>query len=211
MNSNAPSCSIGPARAQYADGSFPDPEQDLAIGAAVWEITLAGGCFWCVEAVFLQLDGVLSATSGYVGGRAADANYRAVCGGQTGHAEAVQIRFDTNKRSYGSLLKVFFSVAHDPTQKNRQGADTGTQYRSAVFYNNDEEKALAQAYIDQINQANIYPAPIATTLEPLDAFYPAEDYHQNYAALNPRQPYIQSVSQPKVDKLRQRYPAKDLI
>lgn len=205
MNAQTPSCSISPARAKYADGSFPDPLQDLNVAEKEWEITLAGGCFWCVEAVFLQLDGVIAATSGYVGGSEENANYKAVCSGHTGHAEAVKIRFDTARLSWASLLKVFFSVAHDPTQKNRQGADVGTQYRSAVFYNNADEKAVTQAYIDQLNEAQVFSNPIATTLEPLDHFFPAEDYHQNYAALNPRQPYIQGVSQPKVDKLRQRY------
>ncbi len=181
---------------------FPDPERDLAQSGDSARAVLAGGCFWCVEAVFLAIDGVTEVTSGYTGGRPETANYDAVCTGTTGHAEAVDVRYDPSRVSYGQLLKVFFSVAHDPTQLNRQGNDRGTQYRSAIFYQSDEQKAVAEAYIRQLNDAGVYPEPIVTTLEPLEAFYPAEAYHQNYAARNPHQPYIMAVAAPKMEKLQ---------
>jgi methionine-S-sulfoxide reductase len=168
--------------------------------------TLAGGCFWCTEAAFEQLDGVLDVTSGYVGGSAETANYRAVCGGDTGHAEAIRITYDPTKISYDKLLDVFFD-AHDPTQLNRQGNDIGTQYRSAIFYASDDEKCAAEAKIRALNEKHAYPRPIVTTLEPLGSFYPAEDYHQDYARLNPDQPYIQAVSIPKVCKVREKHAA----
>ena len=167
---------------------------------------LAGGCFWCTEAAFEQLEGVLDVTSGYAGGNAETANYRAVCGGDTGHAEAIRITYDPGRITYEQLLDVFFD-AHDPTQLNRQGADIGTQYRSAIFYANDEERRVAQARIDQLNVSRAFPRPIVTTLEPLTVFYPAEDYHQDYASQNPEQPYIQSVSMPKVCKVREKHAA----
>ena len=165
---------------------------------------LAGGCFWCTEAAFEQLDGVLDVTSGYIGGSADTANYRAVCGGDTGHAEAIRITYDPAKISYDQLLDVFFD-AHDPTQLNRQGNDIGTQYRSAIFYASDEEKLAAEAKIRALNENRTFPRPIVTTLEPLGEFYPAEDYHQDYARNNPEQPYIQSVSMPKVCKVREKH------
>jgi methionine-S-sulfoxide reductase len=165
---------------------------------------LAGGCFWCTEAAFEQLAGVLDVTSGYMGGSAETANYRAVCGGDTGHAEAIRITYDPAKISYDVLLEVFFD-AHDPTQLNRQGNDIGTQYRSAIFYANDEEKRVAEAKIRLLNESKHFPRPIVTTLEPLGAFYPAEDYHQDYARLNPNQPYIQAVSTPKACKVREKH------
>ncbi|GAP66012.1 methionine sulfoxide reductase A [Mizugakiibacter sediminis] len=199
----AATCDIRGASLRIAPDQFPDPVRDLdARGAAERSAVLAGGCFWCVEAVFRELDGVLDATSGYAGGRAADADYRTVCGGDTGHAEVVRVRYDPRRLSYGQLLKVFFAVAHDPTQRNRQGNDVGTQYRSAIFYADADERAVAAAYIRQLDAAGVFTAPIATTLEPLEAFYPAEAYHQNYAALHPEQPYIALVSAPKVEKLR---------
>ncbi|EKF75025.1 methionine sulfoxide peptide reductase [Alcanivorax hongdengensis A-11-3] len=186
---------------------FPDPADDLpASGMA--SAVLAGGCFWCVEAVYLNLDGVQAVVSGYAGGDAGHANYEAVCTGTTGHAEVVKISFDSNVISYGQLLKVFFSVAHDPTQKDRQGNDRGPQYRSAIFYQNDQEKQVAESYIQQLDRAGAFTAPIVTTLEPLTAFFPAEDYHQDFARRNPAQPYIAHVARPKVDKLKQAFPEK---
>ena len=165
---------------------------------------LAGGCFWCTEAAFEQLEGVLDVTSGYTGGAAETANYKAVCGGDTGHAEAIRITYDPAKISYGQLLDVFFD-AHDPTQLNRQGNDIGTQYRSAIFYVNEEEKRAADEKIKQLNASKHFPRPIVTTLEPLGEFFPAEDYHQDYARNNPEQSYIQAVSVPKVCKVREKH------
>jgi methionine-S-sulfoxide reductase len=167
---------------------------------------LAGGCFWCTEAAFEQLEGVVDVTSGYAGGGAETANYRAVCGGDTGHAEAIRISYDPAKISYEQLLDVFFD-AHDPTQLNRQGNDVGTQYRSAIFYANDAEKRAAETKIRQLNEAKYFTRPIVTTLEPLREFFPAEDYHQDYARNNPGQPYIQAVSIPKVCKVREKHAA----
>ena len=164
----------------------------------------AGGCFWCTEAAFEQLDGVLDVTSGYIGGSADTANYRAVCNGNTGHAEAIRITYDPGKISFDQLLTVFFD-AHDPTQLNRQGNDAGSQYRSAIFYADDAQQQAARAKIDQLNAAKAFPRPIVTTLEPLTTFYPAEDYHQDYARLNPDQPYIQAVSMPKACKVREKH------
>ena len=172
------------------------------------EAVFAGGCFWCVEAVFEELNGVIDAVSGYAGGEASTANYEAVCTGATGHAEAVKIIYDPSKISYEKLLEVHFNT-HDPTTLNRQGNDTGPQYRSAIFYANEKEKELAQAFIDDLNASKHFPRPIVTTLEPLKAFYPAEAYHQNYACQNPHQPYISHIALPKVDKVREKY--KDLV
>lgn len=163
---------------------------------------LAGGCFWCVEAVYRQLDGVLSATSGYSGGSIETADYETVCTGQTEHAEVVQIGYDPGKTSFGRLLRIFFAVAHDPTQLDRQGNDVGAQYRSAIFYAGGTQKKVAEAYIAQLDAADIFKAKIVTRLEPLQDFFEAETYHQDYAARNPRQPYIAAVALPKVDKLR---------
>lgn len=180
---------------------FPEPEQNLPAGDGEQRVVLAGGCFWCVEAVFLAMDGVTQVESGYAGGSGETANYHAVCTGTTGHAEAVSVRYNPAEISYGELLRVFFSVAHDPTQLNRQGNDRGTQYRSAVFYESPEQKQVAEAYIHQLDEAGVYSDPIVTTLEPLDAFYPAEEEHQNFAARNPHQPYIMAVAAPKMEKL----------
>ena len=168
--------------------------------------TLAGGCFWCTEAAFEQLKGVSDVTSGYAGGSRETANYRAVCGGDTGHAEAIRITYDPGQISYEQLLDVFFD-AHDPTQLNRQGADAGTQYRSAIFYTSEEEQAAAEAKIAALSAALKFPRRIVTTLEPLREFFPAEDYHQDYARLNPDQPYVQGVSMPKVCKVREKHAA----
>ena len=181
---------------------FPDPAVDVAPAAATPAVAvLAGGCFWCTEAVFLPLDGVQSVVSGYIGGAPDTANYQAVCSGTTGHAEAIQITFAPAAISFGQLLKVFFAVAHDPTQLNRQGGDRGTQYRSAIFPVDAEQQAVAEAYVRQLNAAGAYPSPIVTTVETGGPFFPAEAYHQNFAARNPAQPYVAAVALPKVDKL----------
>ncbi|NMT62287.1 peptide-methionine (S)-S-oxide reductase MsrA [Marinobacter orientalis] len=181
---------------------FPDPEQDLPPGdSREQRVVLGGGCFWCVEAVFLAVNGVSRVESGYAGGSAETANYEAVCSGRTGHAEVVDVHFDPQTVSFGEILKIFFSVAHDPTQLNRQGNDRGTQYRSAIFYESEDQKRVAEAYIRQLNAAGVYDNPVVTTLEPLEAFYPAESYHQNFAARNPYQPYVMAVAAPKMEKL----------
>jgi len=166
----------------------------------------SGGCFWGVQAVFQHVRGVISATSGYAGGSKKTAEYEIVSTGETGHAESVQIAYDPSQITYGELLRVFFSVAHDPTQLNRQGPDEGTQYRSAIFFANDEQKRIAEAYIAQLDNAKVFSHPIVTQVVPLQAFYPAEAYHQNYAALHPNQPYIVFNDAPKVEHLRQQFP-----
>jgi peptide-methionine (S)-S-oxide reductase len=168
---------------------------------------LAGGCFWGVDAVFKHVKGVSTVVSGYSGGDRATANYEAVSTGATGHAEAVSIAYDPAKISYAQLLKIFFAVAHDPTELNRQGPDTGTQYRSAIFYANEGQKQVAQAYIDQLNKAGVFTAPIVTQVVPLKQFYPAEDYHQNYLARHSDQPYIVIHDMPKLEQLKKRFPA----
>jgi peptide-methionine (S)-S-oxide reductase len=167
---------------------------------------VAGGCFWGIQAVFQHVKGVISATSGYAGGSAKTAEYEVVSTGETGHAESVQIVYDPSQITYGELLRVFFSVAHDPTELNRQGPDEGTQYRSVIFYGNDEQKRVAEAYIAQLDQAKVFRHRIVTQVAPLEAFYPAEAYHQNYAALHPNQPYIYYNDAPKVEHLRQEFP-----
>lgn len=188
---------------------FPSPALDVAPrGPAPQVALLAGGCFWCTEAVFLPLDGVTEVVSGYVGGEAATANYEAVCSGTTGHAEAIRVTFDPERLSFGQILRVFFAVAHDPTQLNRQGHDRGTQYRSAVFPQDEEQAAVTRAYIAQLDAAKAYPDRIVTTIEPALPFYPAEGYHQNYAARNPGQPYVAAVALPKVEKLRRYFPGR---
>ena len=189
---------------------FPDPIVDAALTSEPQEKTavLAGGCFWCVEAVFKELRGVISVRNGYAGDSAATADYRTVCSGRTNHAEAIDVRYDASQTTFGQLLKIHFSVAHDPTQLNRQGNDHGRQYRSAIFYADEEQKRISEAYIRQLNEARVFTDPIVTTLEPLESFYPAEEYHQDYAARNPNQPYIVYVAQPKVDKLRENFAEK---
>ena len=191
-------------------GPFPEPPpaSPLEAGTTEQEIILAGGCFWCVEAVYRELAGVVEVTSGYSGGTADTANYPAVCGGDTDHAEAVRIRYDPRVIDLGQILKIFFSVAHDPTQVNRQGNDVGRQYRSAIFYADDGQKAVAEAYIKAIDEAGVFDRPVATEIVPLDLFHEAEAYHQDYAARNPNQPYIAHVSAPKVAKLKAAYPEK---
>lgn len=182
--------------------SFPDLDASADVAAAGDTIVLAGGCFWCTEAVYRQLDGVSSVRPGYAGGAAETANYQDVCSGDTGHAEAIEIRFDPSRVSLGQILKIFFSIAHDPTQMNRQGADVGTQYRSAIFHSNEAQRRLAERYIRLIDAAQVFDAPIATTLEPLERFFEAEQYHHDYAARNPNQPYIRGVAAPKLENLR---------
>jgi peptide-methionine (S)-S-oxide reductase len=187
--------------------NFPDPKIDEPFAASPVEkrAVLAGGCFWCVEAVFRELRGVTSVVSGYAGDVAATANYRAVCSGRTNHAEVIEVRYDASQTTFGQLLKIHFSIAHDPTQLDGQGNDMGRQYRSAIFYADDEQKRVAEAYIRQLNEARVFHDPIVTTLEPLEAFYAAEDYHQDYAARNPNQPYIAHIAQPKVETLRENF------
>jgi peptide-methionine (S)-S-oxide reductase len=165
-------------------------------------IVLAGGCFWCTEAVYRQIDGVLDVRPGYAGGTAETANYDAVCSGRTNHAEVVQVTFDPARVRLGMVLKIFFAIAHDPTEVNRQGADVGRQYRSAIFYANEAQRRIAADYIRQIDAAGLFDAPVATRLEPLEQFYEAEAYHHDYAARNPNQPYVRAVAAPKVAKLR---------
>lgn len=184
---------------------FPDPVLDTASASGEQTAVLAGGCFWCVEAVLKELDGVLSVRSGYAGGTAETADYETVCSGRTDHAEAVEVRFDPARVSYGQILKVFFSVAHDPTQLDRQGNDRGRQYRSAIFTADEEQARVARAYIRQLDEANVLGAPIVTEVAPLETFYEAELYHQDYAARNPYQPYIAYTAAPKVAKLRKHF------
>lgn len=167
----------------------------------------AGGCFWGVDAVFKHVKGVSEVVSGYAGGNASAAHYEMVSEGNTGHAESVRVRFDPARVSYQQLLQVFFSVAHDPTQLNRQGPDRGSQYRSAIFYTNAEQQKNAENYIRQLTAAHAYTAPIVTQVVPLQQFYPAEDYHQNYLALHPYQPYILYNDMPKLEQLRRQFPA----
>ncbi len=190
---------------RVASNQFPDPQLDAAPQKGEQTAVLAGGCFWCVEAVYKEIDGVLSVRSGYAGGSAETANYEAVCSGRTDHAEVIEVRFDPARVSFGQILKVFFSVAHDPTQLNRQGADQGRQYRSAVFAADEDQALVALAYIRQLNEANVLGAPIVTEVSPLKTFYEAEAYHQNYAERHPIQPYVLFTAAPKVSKLRKHF------
>ena len=183
-----------------------DCPPDMPPAPAPQTVVLAGGCFWCVEAVYRQLHGVHDVISGYAGGTPDTANYKAVCTGRTGHAEAVRITFDSAILPFSQLLKIFFTVAHDPTQLNRQGNDVGRQYRSAIFYTDQLQRDLAAAYIKHLEASHYFRNPIVTTLEPLEKFYAAEDYHQDYAAQNSQQPYIACVTSPKLVKLRTLFP-----
>ncbi|MEF3274770.1 MAG: peptide-methionine (S)-S-oxide reductase MsrA [Chloroflexus sp.] len=169
--------------------------------------TLAGGCFWCLEAVYDQVIGVHDVVSGYTGGHVPNPTYQQVCTGNTGHAEAVQIRFDPDRISYRELLEIFFSI-HDPTTLNRQGADVGSQYRSAIFYHSDEQRQIAEQLVRELTEQRVFRDPIVTEIVPATTFYPAEDYHQEYFARNPYQPYCQFVVAPKVAKFRQRFATK---
>ena len=186
---------------------FPDPAIDITTDptGTPQSVVLGGGCFWCTEAVFVKLDGVISVVSGYAGGTPETADYKAVCSGTTDHAEVIRVRFDSSRITFGQILKVFFAVAHDPTHLNRQGNDIGRQYRSAVFYADDEQQRVAQAYLAQLHDAKVFESPIVTTLEPLEQFFEAEEYHQNFAARNPGQPYVAAIALPKVRKLEKAF------
>ena len=166
--------------------------------------TLAGGCFWCIEAVYKDVEGVIAAVPGYSGGRTVDPTYEQVSTGKTGHAEAVQVTFDSARISYREILEIFFTV-HDPTTLNRQGADVGTQYRSAIFYHNDEQKTAARNLIQEMTDEHVWPEPILTQLQKLDRFYPAEDYHRDYFEKHPEQAYCQAVIAPKLDKFHKKW------
>jgi peptide-methionine (S)-S-oxide reductase len=194
--------------ANATGAAIPDPALDAPLAAARGEQTavLAGGCFWGIEAVFEHVKGVTGVTSGYSGGSAETANYEMVGSGETGHAESVRITYDPSRISYGQLLKVFFAVAHDPTELNRQGPDTGTQYRSAIFYSDDEQKRIAEAYVKQLNQGKVFERPIATQVSRLNSYYRAEAYHQDYAARHPDDSYIVINDLPKVANLRRQFP-----
>jgi peptide-methionine (S)-S-oxide reductase len=193
-----------------AYGALPDyaGPQPKAGGTPTSTAVLAGGCFWGVDAVFKHVQGVSSVVSGYAGGSASTAHYMIVSTGATGHAESVKITYDPSKISYAELLKILFSVGHDPTQLNRQGPDRGTQYRSAIFYVDNEQKEIANRYIEQLNRSKAFPAPIVTQVAALEKFYPAEDYHQNYLALHPDEPYIVYNDLPKLVELKKEFPGR---
>jgi peptide-methionine (S)-S-oxide reductase len=187
--------------------ALPSPMLDIRMPAAKTETAVfAGGCFWGIQAVFQHTKGVTSAVSGYAGGSTDKPDYEMVSTGATGHAESVQVTFDPARISYGQLLKIFFSVAHDPTQLNRQGPDVGTQYRSALFYMSDDQKKTAEAYIDQLNKAHVFSKPIVTQVVAYKAFFPAEAYHQDYAEKHPSEPYIVINDAPKVANLHKQFP-----
>jgi peptide-methionine (S)-S-oxide reductase len=200
------------AMASVRKEPIPAPIHDSVAPESGWEAgqteraVFAGGCFWGVQSVFQRVKGVVQTTVGYSGGDAGTANYRAVCGEDTGHAEALEIVYDPALVSYGTLLRIFFSVVHDPTQLNRQGADVGTSYRSAIFYTDDEQRETAQAYVRQLDAAQVFGKPIVTQIVPLDAFYRGEEYHQDYAIKNPHNPYIQVCDIPKIGALGQQFP-----
>jgi peptide-methionine (S)-S-oxide reductase len=181
---------------------IPAPAVDVQAASGIQTAVLAGGCFWGVQGVFQHTAGVVNAVSGYAGGNKATADYNMVSSGTTGHAESVEVKYDPKKISYGKILQIFFSVVHDPTQLNRQGPDSGTQYRSAIFTTNDEQKKVADAYIAQLNAAKVYRKPIVTKVGPLEGFFPAEAYHQDYLTLHPNQPYIAYNDLPKVENLK---------
>src|ERR1700726_3092247 len=198
---------VAPSRAGEEAVIIPSPAVDAQAASGIQTAVLAGGCFWGVQGVFQHTSGVVNAMSGYAGGSKATADYNTVSGGSTGHAESVEIKYDPKKISYGKILQIFFSVAHDPTQLNRQGPDTGTQYRSAIFTTSDEQKKVADAYIAQLSAANVYRKPIVTKVGPLEGFYQAEAYHQDYLTLNPTQPYIAYNDIPKVENLKKLFAA----
>jgi len=187
---------------------IPDPAVDETLASQKGQetIVVAGGCFWGIQAVFQHVKGVSRATSGYSGGTSKNPDYEQVSSGSTGHAESVEIVYDPSKITLGQLLKVFFSVAHDPTELNRQGPDTGTQYRSIIFFANQDQQRIAEAYVRQLDQAKVFPKPIVTQIVPFKVFYRAEDYHQNYAAEHPSNPYIATFDLPKVKNLQQQFP-----
>lgn len=199
--------SLSPLMAKKAS-EIPAPTVDgsLATSHGQETVVFAGGCFWGIQAVFQHVKGVISATSGYSGGEAKTAQYEVVSTGSTGHAESVKVVFDPSQVTYGQLLHVFFSVAHDPTELNRQGPDEGTQYRSVVFYTTPDQQRITKAYIDQLDSAHVFKHAIVTQLVPLNAFYPAEAYHQNYATLHPTSSYIWMNDAPKVENLKRTFP-----
>jgi peptide-methionine (S)-S-oxide reductase len=198
-------------RHNYASAAtvIPDPAVDETLASQKGQetVVVSGGCFWGIQAVFQHVKGVTRATSGYSGGTVKNPNYEQVSSGETGHAESVEIVYDPSKITLGQLLKVFFSVAHDPTELNRQGPDTGTQYRSIIFFSNTDQQRIAQSYVDQLNQSKVFSGPIVTQIVPLKAFYRAEDYHQNYATEHPENPYIAMFDLPKLKNLQQQFPS----
>ena len=203
---------LGPtAKAEKARSLPPPNKESMAnesgTGMPQESVVFAGGCFWGIQAVFQHTKGVLNAVSGYAGGQSSQADYETVSSGSTGHAEAVQVTFDPKQVSYAQLLQIYFSVAHDPTQLNRQYPDVGPQYRSAIFYRDEKQKALADHYIGQLDSAKVFDQKIVTTVNKLDAFYPAERYHQNYATVHPDSPYIARFDLPKVENLRNMFPS----
>jgi peptide-methionine (S)-S-oxide reductase len=191
-----------------ATAAIPDPVVDETLAAKKGRATivLAGGCFWGIQAVFEHVKGVSHTTAGYSGGKVKNPSYEEVSSGNTGHAESVEIIYDPSKITLGQLLKVFFSAAHDPTELNRQGPDTGTQYRSAIFFTSQDQQRIAQAYVDQLNQAKLFPRSIVTQITPMTGFYRAEQYHQDYAAQHPDNPYIARFDLPKIKQLQQQFP-----
>ncbi|MGC2695228.1 MAG: peptide-methionine (S)-S-oxide reductase MsrA [Candidatus Angelobacter sp.] len=196
-------CHASSAAVKIPSAATDDP---LSKSKGTQTVVLAGGCFWGIQAVFEHTKGVSSATAGYSGGAASTAQYETVSTGTTGHAESVRVIYDSSQISFGQILKVFFSVAHDPTELNRQGPDDGAQYRSVIFYADNDQRRIAQAYIDQLNQAKVFPQPIVTQVVALKAFYPAEAYHQDYAEHHPHDPYIAINDLPKLDHLKQVLP-----
>jgi peptide-methionine (S)-S-oxide reductase len=197
---------LGIAAGLAAMNPLPNPVVDLPKASGEQTAVLAGGCFWCTEAVFEHVIGVKKVISGYSGSTKETAHYEIVGSGRTDHAESIQVTFDPAKVSYGTLLKVFFGVAHDPTTKDRQGPDWGRQYRSAIFYANEDQKRVAEAYIKQLDEAGVFKKPIVTQVVPLKAFYPAEEYHQDFVARHPDHPYVVVNSIPKLHKLEKTFP-----
>ena len=201
---------IAPSFAAEDAVVIPAPAVDAQASDGLQTVVVAGGCFWGVQGVFQHTAGVVTAMSGYAGGNKSTANYETVSTGSTGHAESVQIKYDPKQISYGKILQIFFSVAHNPTELNRQGPDSGTQYRSAIFTTSDEQKKVTDAYIAQLNAAKVYKKPIVTKVGPLEGFYPAEAYHQDYLTLHPSQPYIAYNDIPKVENLKKLFAANYL-
>ena len=199
-----------PSRAAEDAVVIPPPAVDAPAADGLQTAVLAGGCFWGVQGVYQHTAGVVNAVSGYAGGTKATADYPTVSSGSTGHAESVSVRYDPKKISYGKILQIFFSVVHDPTQLNRQGPDSGTQYRSAIFTTSDEQKKVAEAYIAQLDAAKVFRKPIVTKVGALQGFYPAEDYHQDYLTQHPNQPYIAFNDLPKVENLKKLFAANYL-
>ena len=196
---------ISPSRASEEAVVIPPPAVDVQAADGIQTAVIAGGCFWGVQGVYQHTAGVLNAVSGYSGGSKMTANYNMIGTGTTGHAESVEIKYDPKKISYGKILQIFFSVVHDPTQLNRQGPDVGTQYRSAIFYHNDEQKKDAEEVIDEVTKEGVYDDPIVTEVTPFEKFWPAEDYHQDYFVNNPNQPYCMALVAPKVAKFRKKF------